>query len=235
MEEIALFNDFQQVNLFRPTVFDSIVNMLVALLCGLIISLVYRFTYKGPSYSSTFVHSLVLLTLITSIVLLVIGNNLARAFGLVGAMSIIRFRTAVRDTLDILFIFFALAIGMAAGVGLTSIALLGTVFVSLVIIALTGTGYGQRRRRRNMLQISYESSDASDEELMRLLRIHARSINLVNIRQRQGSQVVEAFYHFSFRWRKNQAGLLRELNAAPFVESVNIFFDEDDENAPTMI
>lgn len=235
MEEIALFNDFQQVNLFRPTVFDSIVNMLVALLCGLIISLVYRFTYKGPSYSSSFVHSLVLLTLITSIVLLVIGNNLARAFGLVGAMSIIRFRTAVRDTLDILFIFFALAIGMAAGVGLTSIALLGTVFVSLVIIALTGTGYGQRRRRRNMLQISYESSDASDEELMRLLKIHARSINLVNIRQRQGSQVVEAFYHFSFRWRKNQAGLLRELNNARFVETVNIFFDEDDENAPTMI
>lgn len=235
MDEIAFFNDLQQVNLFRPTIFDTIVNMLVALACGFIISMVYRFTYKGPSYSSSFVHSLVLLTLITSIVLLVIGNNLARAFGLVGAMSIIRFRTAVRDTLDIIFIFFALAIGMAAGVGLTSIALMGTIFVSLVIIALTGTGYGQRRRRRNMLQLSYQSNDANDAELMRMVRVHARNIKLVNIRQRQGTNEMEAFYHFSFRWRKNQAGLLRALNEADFVESVNIFFDEDDENAPTMI
>ncbi|MCB0843737.1 MAG: DUF4956 domain-containing protein, partial [Bacteroidetes bacterium] len=126
-----MFQDFQSIDLFPLTVADIVINLAISVICGLIISVVYRLTYKGASYSVTFVHSLVLLSMITAIVLLVIGNNLARAFGLVGAMSIIRFRTAVRDTQDIVFIFFSLAVGMAAGVGYPVIAILGTILVSL--------------------------------------------------------------------------------------------------------
>jgi hypothetical protein len=88
----------------------------VALFAGLILTCLYRITYKGAGYTAGFVGSIILLTLITALVIMVIGNNLARAFGLVGAMSIIRFRTAVKDVMDIVFIFFALAVGMASGV-----------------------------------------------------------------------------------------------------------------------
>src|SRR5882672_2363406 len=116
--------------------FEFAANLMIALGCGIVIALVYRFTYRGASYSATFVNALVLLALITSVVILVIGNNLARAFGLVGAMSIIRFRTAVRDVQDIVFIFFSLTVGMAAGVGLNSVAIGGTIFVSVIIILL---------------------------------------------------------------------------------------------------
>jgi len=121
-----MLEDFQNIEIFSPSIFDIAGNMLVAFVCGLIISVVYRMVYKGPSYSVTFVNSLVLLAMITSVVILVIGNNLARAFGLVGAMSIIRFRTAVRDTQDIIFIFFSLTVGMAAGVGLKIVAIIAT-------------------------------------------------------------------------------------------------------------
>ena len=131
-----MFEQFQSLDLFPVTIFDVVTNLILALVCGLIIALVYRFIYKGPSYSVSYVNSLVMLTLITSIVILVIGNNLARAFGLVGAMSIIRFRTAVRDVQDIVFIFFALTIGMAAGVGLHAIALSGTLIISIIAIIL---------------------------------------------------------------------------------------------------
>ena len=85
--------------------------------------------------------------MITAIVLMVIGNNLARAFGLVGAMSIIRFRTAVKDTQDIVFIFFSLAVGMAAGVGYHLIAICGTVFVSLTMLVLTQFSHGSTTQR----------------------------------------------------------------------------------------
>jgi uncharacterized membrane protein YhiD involved in acid resistance len=124
--------------------------------------MVYRHVYKGPSYSVTFVNALVVLSMITSVVILVIGNNLARAFGLVGAMSIIRFRTAVRDVQDIVFIFFSLSAGMAAGVGLYSVAIAGTLLISLVIVLLSTFNFGQTRKREFLLQVSYYTSDENE-------------------------------------------------------------------------
>ena len=104
---------------------DVLLNLLVAFLCGLVIAQTYKLTFGGASYSKSISNSLVVLAMITTVVIIVIGNNLARAFGLVGAMSIIRFRTAVKDPMDIVFIFFSLAIGLAAGVGLAQIAIVG--------------------------------------------------------------------------------------------------------------
>ena len=99
------FLDYQNLAVFPTATADVLANLLVAFVCGLMMSIIYRITYRGPSYSVTFVNSLVLLSIISAIVIMVIGNNIARAFGLVGAMSIIRFRTAVRDTMDLVFIF----------------------------------------------------------------------------------------------------------------------------------
>ena len=89
-----MLEEFQTIDLFPISVYTVLTNLAVSLACGIVIALVYRFIYKGPSYSATYVNSLVLLSLITTLVIMIIGNNLARAFGLVGAMSIIRFRTA---------------------------------------------------------------------------------------------------------------------------------------------
>ena len=96
-----MLQDFQNILIFSITIGEVIGNIMVALICSFIISLVYRWTYRGTSYSVSFVNSIVSLAMITALVIMVIGNNLARAFGLVGAMSIIRFRTAVKDTQDI--------------------------------------------------------------------------------------------------------------------------------------
>ena len=123
-----MFEEYQNLAVFPNSTADVLANLVVAFLCGLMMSIVYRLTYRGPSYSVTFVNSLVLLSIISAIVIMVIGNNIARAFGLVGAMSIIRFRTAIRDTMDLVFIFLSLALGMACGVGLNLLALLGTGF-----------------------------------------------------------------------------------------------------------
>ena len=95
--------------------------------------------------------------------LLVIGNNLARAFGLVGAMSIIRFRTALKDPQDIVFVFFALAIGMAAGVGMYAIAIIGTVGISLAIILTTKSNYAIVHKQSFVLQLSYDAPQSNGE------------------------------------------------------------------------
>jgi hypothetical protein len=228
-----MFEDFQNFDLFPVTIYTVIGNLLVSFVCGMVISLVYRYVYKGPSYSVTFVNSLVILAMITSVVILVIGNNLARAFGLVGAMSIIRFRTAVRDVQDIVFIFFALSIGMAAGVGLYTVAISGTLIISLAIIMLSVSNFGQSKKREFLLQLSYDSSDENEMIIERVLKKHCRKLKLVNLKNVGSDNVLEAFYHVSLRDERKNSLLLTELNDTRFVHNVNLYFDEDDVNPPT--
>ena len=224
--------EFLQLDIFRPSIFDFAANLLVALGCGLVIALVYRFTYRGASYSATFVNALVLLSLITAVVILVIGNNLARAFGLVGAMSIIRFRTAVRDVQDIVFIFFSLTMGMAAGVGLNSIAILGTLFICVTVILLNSVGFGRAARLKHLLQISYLSSVEGEAALQQVLRKYARRIQLMNMRNLPGKADADAVYHLSLRDVRKHADFIRDLRALEFVSGVNLFFEEEDHGAP---
>ncbi len=230
-----MLEEFQQIDVFRPSIFDIATNMFVALICGLIISLVYRFVYKGPSYSVTFVNSLVLLSMITAVVILVIGNNLARAFGLVGAMSIIRFRTAVRDVQDIIFIFFSLTVGMAAGVGLVEVAIIATLIICSVIILLVSTDFASPKKRQHLLQIAYAGSDSAEYQLAATLKKYCKKLKLVNLKNVGFNDNLEAFYHVALRSSKYQQELVRSLNELEFVTNVNLYFDEDDNNSPTTI
>ncbi|MBT3207829.1 MAG: DUF4956 domain-containing protein [Bacteroidetes bacterium] len=228
-----MFIDFQSLDLFPTSASDVIFNLIISLICGLLISVTYRITYRGPNYSTTFVNSLVLLTMITSIVLLVIGNNLARAFGLVGAMSIIRFRTAVRDTMDIIFIFFALSIGMASGVGLTMIAIVGTLIISIVILGLVSFNWGNTRRRDYLLQISYNANMDSEIVMSTILSKFCKKVKLVNLKNIGYGEELEAFYHVMLKDNSKGDNLLKELNDLDDIYNINLYFDEDDANAPT--
>jgi len=222
-----MFDQFQNLDLFPVTILDVFTNLVIALICGLIIALVYRFIYKGPSYSVSYVNSLVLLTMMTSLVILVIGNNLARAFGLVGAMSIIRFRTAVRDVQDIVFIFFALCVGMAAGVGLHIIALSGTIIISIVAIILVTFKFGSPRKKEYLVQIAYISSPENERSLEGILKKHCRKFRLVNMKAITEDHA-EGFYQVTYKNKDKSGDLFRDLTNFKQVLNVNLFFDEDD-------
>ena len=103
MNEILGFNS--EIYTFETV----ILNLIISLFLGLLISFVYRKTHKGLSYSQSFIITSLLVTVIVCMVIMIIGNNLARAFALVGALSIIRFRTVLKDTKDIAFIFWSLS------------------------------------------------------------------------------------------------------------------------------
>lgn len=227
-----LIDDYQNLALFPTTSADVLANLLVALVCGLLLSVIYRLTYRGPSYSVTFVNSIVLLSIIASIVIMVVGNNIARAFGLVGAMSIIRFRTAIRDTMDLVFIFLSLALGMASGVGLNVVAIIGTLLAGLVVIALTFTHFGAPRRRHFLLQIIHHSTEKND--LSQPLARFCRSLKLVSLKNIGLEDLTESNYHITLRDARKTEEMVRTLRQTPGVQQVNVFFDEDDYNPPTM-
>lgn len=227
-----MFEEYQNLSVFPTSSSDVIANVLVALTCGLILSIIYRVTYRGPSYSVTFVNALVLLTIIASIVIMVIGNNIARAFGLVGAMSIIRFRTAIRDTMDLVFIFLSLAIGMACGVGLTAVALVGTLIAGMVVLALTYSHFGAPRRRHFLLQIVRQSSEQAD--LNQSLAKVCKSLKLVSMKNVGMEDMTESNYHITLKDVRKTDEIVRVIRQLKGVLQVNVYFDEDDYNPPTM-
>lgn len=225
-----MLDDLSNSNLsnFNKDLDQIILHMLVALACGIIISLVYRFTYKGPSYSTSFTNSLILLAMITSVVIMVIGNNTATAFGLVGAMSIIRFRTAVRDVIDIVFIFFALAIGLAAGAGYDDIALAGTLLISAVIILVVKTNFARPKKRNYLLQVLSFNDEETELGIQKQLKKYCKQLKLVNLQTHEHDNNIESYYHVILRDQDKSAELLRELKEIARVEKINLYFDEED-------
>lgn len=115
-------------------------NMVIALLLAIIVCVTYRITYSGVSYSKKFNTSLMMMTLITTMVMNILGSSLALSLGMVGALSIVRFRTAVKDPRDTTYIFWAIGIGLGAGSSNYYIVIIGTIFVTIISI-LSSIGF----------------------------------------------------------------------------------------------
>jgi uncharacterized membrane protein YhiD involved in acid resistance len=118
-------------------IIDILLSLLVSLVLGLFIYWVYKKTFMGVVYSHNFNITLVLMTLITSIIIMTISTNVVLSLGMVGALSIVRFRTAIKDPLDIVFMFWAISVGIASGAKIYSVSIIGSLFVGIVIFVLT--------------------------------------------------------------------------------------------------
>lgn len=142
------------------TIQDVLINFLAACIIGTLIFVSYKISHSGPVYSQRFNVSLVMLTLITTLVMNVIGNNIALSLGMVGALSIVRFRTAIKDSRDTAYIFWAIAAGICCGVSDYLIAGIGSfiIFMYLVLFGFV------KDNERIMLVIKLESSAISSVE-----------------------------------------------------------------------
>jgi uncharacterized membrane protein YhiD involved in acid resistance len=168
--------------------------------------------------------------MITAVVIMVIGNNLATAFGLVGAMSIIRFRTAIKDSQDIMFIFFALAIGLACGVGLFSVAVIGTLLIGAVFFVIVKINYSAPRKKDFLLQLVTTSSQENDaESLNKVLCKHCRKYNIVNVKTvgEDGIDLFESSYYIKLKDEENNQKLIQDIKGLKNVKHANLFFDEE--------
>ncbi len=113
-----------------------VMSMLAAFLCGMIVYFVYRKFYKGVIYNNNFNILLVMTSMITCFIVIVISSNVVLSLGMVGALSIVRFRTAVKDPLDVGFLFWTVAVGITCGAGLYIISLAATILIACVYILL---------------------------------------------------------------------------------------------------
>lgn len=192
---------------------EMIAALLLSFFLSLIIAYVYRETHQGVSYSVSLVHTMIIMSVTIALIMLIIGSNVARAFALVGALSIIRFRNAIKESRDVAFIFMTMAVGMAAGTGFYLAAVVFTLFVSAMVFFLHRFDIGASSSREVLVKlhlaefVDYHS--AFDEIFYRYLQEHS----LLSVETIRGGTLLELVYSVQFRKGADESKFLDELRA----------------------
>ena len=137
MEQVN-FNNIFKSNFMDKVSAVSVIDIVIALALafglGLFIMQVYKKTFKGVMYSSSFTNSLLALTLITTLIILAVTSNVILSLGMVGALSIVRFRSAIKEPMDIAFLFWSISVGIVLGAGLIPLAIIGSIFIGIIML-----------------------------------------------------------------------------------------------------
>ncbi|SCX76227.1 DUF4956 domain-containing protein [Alkaliphilus peptidifermentans] len=195
----GLLNETLELNnlLTFEFVGDAIFAVLVSFIFGIMITWTYQKTYKGNTYSQSFVHTIVMMGVIISVIIVVIGSNIARAFSLAGALSIIRFRSAISDPKDVAFIFFAMGAGLAAGTGNY---LIGFVFVGILCLLTYGLyklNYGDRVIANKILKITIPENLNFEGIFDDIFQEHLEEYKLISVKTTNLGTMFEITYQIT--------------------------------------
>jgi len=204
-----------------------ILSLLLAFVLGQVLAWVYYFTHSGLSYSKSFVQSVIVITVVVAMVMSTIGSSFVMAVGLMGALSIIRFRNIIKDTRDLAFIFCSLVVGMAAGSQRYAIAVAGTVFLSMIFLYLHLTDFGRHRPHNGFLRFNLPTHIGPDHPISRILKQFCGSFILVSAQDSGfGSPVVEYAYQLMIRNAERNEQMLAELGKIEGIENVSLTMQE---------
>ena len=171
----------------------------LSLLLSLVVGWVYRATHRGVSYSQSYVHTLVIFGVVVAFIMLIIGSNIARAFTLVGALSIIRFRHAVKEPRDIGFVFMIMAVGMACATRFYMLAVFATVALSAAVLLMHKLSLFEKVIRERLLMVRLPSDADYEEVFAEVFRKHLEEFNLISIETLSEAELQEAIYSVVLR------------------------------------
>lgn len=180
---------------------DTLIGMLFALVIGLFIFFIYKKTFTGIMYSTGFAMSLIGLSLVTTLVIMAVTSNVVLSLGMVGALSIVRFRAAIKEPMEIVFLFWSIAVGIVIGAGMIPLAVIGSVIIGIVLVIFANKKFRNapyilivncedEKAEENALNIIEKSVDkyvvksksinASGIELTAEIRVKNEAVNFVN-------------------------------------------------------
>lgn len=204
----ALFS-LEQTTIFTPN--DIILAIILSFVLAMTIGWVYKITHRGTSYSQAFVHTLVLMGMVVAVIMLIIGSNIARAFSLVGALSIIRFRNAVKDTRDVGYIFFAMAMGMAVGTQFYLLATLATGIICFLLWAMVKFDFFAKEIREQVLKIRLPTDMPFETLFESVFSKYLVRADLIAIETVQAGTVIELVYGIELK---------KAAEAQPFMQDL---------------
>ncbi len=193
------------------SVTDVILGVLLSFALCAMIGWVYQITHRGASYTQSFVQTLVLNGIIVAIVMLIVGSNIARAFALVGSLSIVRFRNAVKETRDVGFIFFTMAVGMAVGTRFYLLAVITTVLVSLLILMMTRFNWYARRMVSQILKVQVPNDTPFDTHFDDIFLKYTGSSELISVDSVHSGMLTELTYSVSLKKQNRMQEFLTDI------------------------
>ena len=144
-------------NVTSVSILDMVIAMVLAFCLGLFIFFVYKKTYSGVMYSAGFGTTLIALTMITTLVILAVTSNVVLSLGMVGALSIVRFRTAIKEPLDIAFLFWSIAAGIVLAAGMIPLAVFGSILIGIILLVFVNK---KEKTNPYILVVSCRDSDS---------------------------------------------------------------------------
>lgn len=205
-----------------------ILSLVLAFVLGQTLAWVYYYTHTGLSYSKNFVQALVMMSVIVAMIMGIIGHSIITAFGLMGALAIIRFRNVIKDTRDIIFVFCALVVGMASGTQNYSIAIIGTFFLSLLALYMNWTGFGSHRSHNGFLRFSFPGHLEAGHPLLDILNEFCCGFTLIAAQDSPyGDSLIEHSYQLMVKNAQRNEHMLSELEKIEGVSNVSLTMQEE--------
>ncbi|MCA8957262.1 MAG: DUF4956 domain-containing protein, partial [Planctomycetes bacterium] len=173
---------------------EVVIYLLLSFILGQAVAWVYVWTHRELSYSRSMVQALILLSMIVTTVMLAVGNNIATAFGLFGALALVRFRTPVKDTRDTAFLFMAVGIGIMSGSRNLTLAICGTAVLAGVALFLFWTRFGERATSDGTLRFTMPALAEQEGRLSKILAHYCSHFALVHMRETSRENELEFAY-----------------------------------------
>jgi hypothetical protein len=209
---------------------EILAALVLSFFLSLAIAYFYRETHRGLSYSVAFVHTMILMSITISIIMVIIGSNIARAFALVGALSIVRFRNAVKEPRDVAFVFMTMAVGMATGTGFYLAAIVFTVFACAAVYGLHRFEIGGATANEVLLKAhlpeSLDYHQVFNEVFYRYLADHS----LISVETIRGGTLLELVYSIQFKRDADEVAFLDELRAISGNQKVALLTGQESVN-----
>lgn len=204
-----IFNFSDLTGVFSVT--DVVLSLVLSFVLCSAIGWVYQVTHRGASFTQSFVQTLVLNGMVVAVIMLIVGSNIARAFALVGALSIIRFRNAVKETRDVGFIFFTMAIGMAIGTKFYLLAVIAAVVISLIILIMTRFNWYARKVVSQILKVQVSNELPFDTLFDALFLKYTSSSELISVDSVHGGLLTELTYSIGLKKQSKVQEFLNEI------------------------
>jgi uncharacterized membrane protein YhiD involved in acid resistance len=202
---------------------EVFVSLCLSFVLGLTLANIYRWTHQGFSYSKSFLHTMVLACIVITIMIMAIGNNMARGLGILGAMAFVRFRTPIRDPRDIIFLFAALAIGISSGAQVFSIAILGTLFFGFTTFFLAWSPFASRREFEGLLRFMLPADQEEGKQMLEDIFTHyCSSTEMIAMREAIQGEVLEYSYQVRLMDPSYKVDLIDAVGKIPDISEVSL-------------
>lgn len=212
------------------SVADVVAAMALSFILSTMIGYVYRYTHRNVSYSQSYVQTLVIVGMVVAVIMLVVGSNLARAFSLVGALSVIRFRNAIKETRDVGFVFMAMAIGMAVGARFYTLAAVAAVVLCVVVVVMFKFNWFALNVQRQVVKVQVPVGEDYTPAIHDVLIKYTDEFELVSTETIRGGALTEVFYTVRMKKGTEPGNLVAELQERTAGQRVTVLtgYDQTD-------